>query len=149
MRTGIDTGEFRRGWPPLLAALLGNATGVGAIVYYSMSSFTLPLEREFGWSRSDMGFAVSCPVFGWIVSMPLVGMLRDRPRGPVLFGGPFHVGAVLAPVLVGELHAFAGDYSPVLQASIASCILASVLVLALGPYPEIPRTLSMREDPAR
>ena len=55
MRAAIDTGEFKRGWPELFAAMLGNASGVGAVMYYSMSSFMLPLEREFGWSRSDTG----------------------------------------------------------------------------------------------
>jgi len=70
--------------------MLGNATGVGAIMYYSMSSFMLPLEQAFGWSRSDMGVAVSCLVLGWIVCMPVMGLICDRfgPRRPILISIP-------------------------------------------------------------
>ncbi len=107
MNAGIDFTEFRRGWPPLVAATLGNATGVGAIMYYSMSSFMLPLEQEFGWSRSDMGFAVSCLVFGWIISMPVIGSICDRfgPRRPILVSIPL-LALVLASLstLDGQLY---------------------------------------------
>lgn len=86
--------------------MLGNATGVGAILYYSMSSFMLPLEEEFGWSRSDMGLAVSCLVVGWIVSMPVVGAICDKfgPRWPILVCIPL-LSAVLfyLPYLNGSL----------------------------------------------
>lgn len=90
VKAAIQEGEFRRGWPQLTAAMLGNAAGVGAIMYYSMSSFMLPLEQEFGWSRSEMGFAVSCLVFGWIISMPVIGAICDRfgPRKPILISIP-------------------------------------------------------------
>ena len=90
MAVSISTDEFRRGWHELLAATLGNATGAGAIMYYSMSSFMLPLEQEFGWNRSEIGLAISCLVLGWIFTMPLIGVLCDRlgPRKPILCSIP-------------------------------------------------------------
>lgn len=90
MPARIEFEEFRQGWPTLSAAALGNATGVGAIMYYSVSSFMLPLEDTFGWTRSEMGLAVSVLVLGWIISMPLVGLVCDKvgPRKPVLVSIP-------------------------------------------------------------
>ncbi|MCY4426409.1 MAG: MFS transporter [Halieaceae bacterium] len=82
--------EFRSGWRLLLAGLLGNALGVGAILFYSMSSFMVPLEQEFGWTRTEMGGAISCLMFGWILVMPLLGRICDRygPRKPILISIP-------------------------------------------------------------
>ena len=82
--------EFRRGWPVVVAGLSGNALGVGAILFYSMSSFMVPLEEEFGWSRTEMGAAISFLMLGWILVMPLLGRICDRfgPRKPILLSIP-------------------------------------------------------------
>lgn len=82
--------EFRRGWPVVVAGLSGNALGAGAILFYSMSSFMVPLEEEFGWSRTEMGAAISFLMLGWILVMPLLGRICDRfgPRKPILLSIP-------------------------------------------------------------
>lgn len=78
--------EWRGGWPTVLGAGLGMAAGV-SVFATAFGFFIVPLQAEFGWSRSRMAL-VSLAVLASSLLMPLVGALVDRhgPRRYVLFG---------------------------------------------------------------
>jgi len=71
-------GEFRRGWPVLVAAMIGVTTGVGAVPFYALGPSMPALQAEFGWSRSTISLALSCVALGLFVASPLAGRLCDR-----------------------------------------------------------------------
>lgn len=74
----LATGEFRRGWPTLLLALVGVATSVTALMIYSLGTLIVPLEQAFGWSRSELQLAVSFLAAGGAISVNFVGALNQR-----------------------------------------------------------------------
>jgi MFS family permease len=86
---GTAASEWRRFWPVPLAGACGYATAV--IHTYTLGSFLLPLQQEFGWSRAfaSIGMIVS-GMTGATLSIP-IGMLIDR-LGPRVVG---LIGAVL------------------------------------------------------
>ena len=77
------SGEFRRGWRPLLASSLGIACGISPIPVTLLGHLTRPLQAEFGWTRGQIMLAVTfvgvtnaamTPVFGWLIDR--VGVRR-------------------------------------------------------------------------
>lgn len=70
--------EFKRGWPVLLAAALGNGGGLAAVPVYSLSSFIRPLGEDFGWSRGAIGLGATIITVGIFLTGPIVGGLCDR-----------------------------------------------------------------------
>jgi predicted MFS family arabinose efflux permease len=68
-------GEFRRGWPVVLAAALG--VGVGAPIF-ALGVFIVPLSKQFGWTRAQVSLASLCIVFGTVVTALSVGRMVDR-----------------------------------------------------------------------
>lgn len=74
----VAAGEFRRGWPTLLLALVGVATSVTALMIYSLGTLIVPLEQAFGWSRSELQLAVSFLAAGGAISVNFVGWLNQR-----------------------------------------------------------------------
>jgi predicted MFS family arabinose efflux permease len=89
-------GEFRAGWPLLLASTVGVGVGVASLPFYTAGLFIGPLRAEFGWTRgaaSSGGLALS---LGIGLGAPLVGRLLDR------FGAP----RVVVPALVLQALAY-------------------------------------------
>ncbi|MCR0985538.1 MFS transporter [Roseomonas populi] len=70
--------EFRRGWPVLLAALLGSATGISVLPFYTLGTFIGPLQAEFGWGRGAIATSYLYTTLVLAVVAPLLGMLADR-----------------------------------------------------------------------
>jgi MFS family permease len=95
LRDVLNSGEFRREWKVAVAGFLGNALGVGAMLYFGLASFVRPMERELGWSRLEVSFAATLFTLSSMLALPLVGRLCDRfgPRGVVL---PSIIGLTLA-----------------------------------------------------
>jgi MFS family permease len=71
-------GEFRRGWPVLLACLVGVATGASPIPYNSIGFFMPELARENGWSFGAMSLGIT--IFGVLAAFlaPFFGAMADR-----------------------------------------------------------------------
>ena len=68
--------EWRRGWPLVLAAVLGIGFGPG--LFQNLSSLFLDgTTREFGWSRGDVATAAAIGLLGGLVA-PFLGRLADR-----------------------------------------------------------------------
>lgn len=78
MAQQADASEFRRGWPVLLASLLGVACGASPIPFNSIGFFMGPLNAEFGWSFGDISLGIT--IFGITASLlaPVYGALADR-----------------------------------------------------------------------
>lgn len=68
--------EWRRHWPLALAALVGYST-IG-LQSYGISPFVPSLEKEFGWTRSDVMIGVSVSNFAGIFLNIVIGLIVDR-----------------------------------------------------------------------
>jgi MFS family permease len=68
--------EWRRGWPLVLAAMLGIGFGPG--LFQNVSSLFIDgVTREFGWSRGEIATAAAVGLLGGVVA-PFLGRLADR-----------------------------------------------------------------------
>ncbi|MBP0495109.1 MFS transporter [Pararoseomonas indoligenes] len=98
--------EFRRGWPVLLAATLGSATGVSVLPFYTLGTFIGPLQAEFGWGRGAITTSYLYTTLVLAVAAPLLGVLADRfgVRRVSLLAIPlFAVGLLLLGAFQGSL----------------------------------------------
>lgn len=68
--------EWRDGWPLPLASGVGLAVSVAHI--YTAGLFIVPLEREFGWSRTAITSGLSIVSVFSVCLAPFMGMLIDR-----------------------------------------------------------------------
>lgn len=75
---GIDRAEFRRGWPIILASMMAFGSGIIPVPFFAAGALTGALEQEFGWSRGQIGLAVSLLNISTAVMAPVVGYLADR-----------------------------------------------------------------------
>lgn len=90
-------GEFRRGWPVLLASLLGIACGASPLPFNTLGFFIGPLQAEFGWSLRDISLGLT--LFGVVGALlvPVFGWLADRHGvRPVALGSLAAFGLVFA-----------------------------------------------------
>jgi MFS family permease len=74
--------EFRGGWPLLLAAFIGIATGVSSLYFYSLGIFLKPIAQDFGWSRGAASLGPLVGTLGAAIASAPTGLLMDRV-GPV------------------------------------------------------------------
>lgn len=74
----IDTTEFRLGWRVLALCVVGIGTGVSTATLYSFSSFVVPLQQAFGWSREQIQPAIGVQYGFTIVSVLIAGSLIRR-----------------------------------------------------------------------
>ncbi|MFZ9708163.1 MAG: MFS transporter [Steroidobacteraceae bacterium] len=70
--------EFRAGWKVLVASLLGVAFGASPLPFNTIGFFIDPLQREFGWSRTEISFGIT--IYGMLAAFlaPVFGWLADR-----------------------------------------------------------------------
>jgi MFS family permease len=89
--------EWRAHWPVVLAASAGMA--MAAVISYAAGLFIAPLEKEFGWSRTDIASAHLISAISTILLAPFVGFLVDR-------FGPRRIGIVAVIAICGALSLF-------------------------------------------
>jgi MFS family permease len=77
--------EWRSHWTLVLAGLLGFS--LSAIASISLGNFTQPLEKAFGWSRSDVTSGLLSYSVGMVLLSPIFGNMVDR-WGPRRVGIP-------------------------------------------------------------
>ena len=73
----VVTNEWREGWHVVAGAAVGMGTGVGLYLMVR-SLFVVPLTREFGWTRGDLGVAGMVAFVTGALVLPFVGRLIDR-----------------------------------------------------------------------
>lgn len=100
--------EWRSHWTLVLAGLLGFS--LSAIASISLGVFTQPLEKAFGWSRSEVASGLLAYSITFVVTSPIFGNLVDRfgPRrtgipGVILVGLSFALFATATGSLVDWL----------------------------------------------
>lgn len=78
MKPVANVSEFRRGWPVLLASLLGVACGASPIPFNTIGFMMGPINAEFGWSFRDISLGIT--IFGVVAAglAPVYGALADR-----------------------------------------------------------------------
>lgn len=115
-----------RGWPRSLAgAVIGSATGVSALLFYTNGLFVAGLTQDFGLTRVQFGFGVLLVTMALAVANPLVGWLVDR------FGAkwPSVAGLLLLSLGFASLGTF---ISSVHSYYLLQCVLA-LIAAASGP----------------
>ncbi len=75
-----ETGNkvFFRGWLMVAVCLFGVSTGPAAIILGSIGFYLNGFEKEFGWSRTEVGSAISGLMIATALFLPLAGKLVDR-----------------------------------------------------------------------
>lgn len=88
--SGARSNEWASNWRLVVAAALG--TGVATTQAVTLGSFIVPLQKAFGWGRSDITVCLLIGSMGTILLTPLVGALLDRfsARKVVLVGICFY-----------------------------------------------------------
>lgn len=97
---GDARAEWRRHWPVVLAASIGVA---GSTMHsYSIGLFIDPLQREFGWSRTQITSGPALVSIACIFLTPFIGAAVDR-YGPRLIAIPGLVAVMLLTTALGAL----------------------------------------------
>lgn len=80
--------EFARGWPVVVAALIGVATGISGLLFYSVGLFAIDLGHAIGLNKTMLGVAIFSTTLAMCISMPAVGFMIDRfgVKIPALLG---------------------------------------------------------------
>ncbi|MGP7796820.1 MFS transporter [Sphingomonas sp. CLY1604] len=112
--------EMVRGWPTLVGATLGVASGAAALPFYTAGVFAVPLREQFGWSLGQVSLAAFAIPMTTVFVAPLAGAVIDR------FG-------VRIPALVGML-AMAGAFAGfgLMQGAFWAYIALIVIMAGLG-----------------
>ena len=123
--------EFRRGWRPLGAALVGKIFSFGTVPVYLLGVLTIPLGEAFGWSRAEVALSFTVATMTAASVAPLLGWLCDRygARPLVIWGT---VGYGLGMALIGT----SSDWLPRFYASwsIATVLGMGASSIALTRY---------------
>jgi OFA family oxalate/formate antiporter-like MFS transporter len=74
----VETNEFRRGSPVLLAGFLGTMCGASPLPFNVLGFLFKPLEAEFGWNVQQVSVGIT--IFGITAALlaPVFGWLADR-----------------------------------------------------------------------
>ena len=85
-RSGGELVTRGAAWPAVAAAAAGLIFSQGTLMVYSFGVFVGPLSREFGWSRTELSFAILVSQVALALSSPAWGVLVDRfgPRRVLL-----------------------------------------------------------------
>lgn len=120
-----DFGEFRSGWPTIIACGAGACGGLTGLAFYTFGLFVKPLSEAFGWSRGQITLGMSFITLGTVLTAPLVGWLIDR----------FGVRKVAVPSLLGIAIAFVvvSRTGPHLLSFYGACFAVAVLGCATSP----------------
>jgi len=70
--------EFRKGWPVVLASMVGFALGSSGLVFYTSGVFVAALRQEFHWSIAALQSGVLVTGLLALILTPLSGWLVDR-----------------------------------------------------------------------
>ena len=78
MKATEGYGEFRRGWPIVLASMLGVGLGLSPLPFYTIGLLAPQLAREFGWGMGSIFFGITITTFVVFGSAPLAAYLATR-----------------------------------------------------------------------
>lgn len=71
-------GEFREGWPVVLASMVGIALGVGPLPFYTIGLIAPELSAAFQWGLGDVMLGMLLMSVVVLVSAPITGAIAER-----------------------------------------------------------------------
>ena len=76
--TGAHQNEWSKGWPIVMASLIGIMLCLSPVPYWALAVIGPELAKEFGWSRPTITAGYLYMTAGVLVSAPIAGMLVDK-----------------------------------------------------------------------
>ena len=70
--------EFGRGWPIILASIIGVYASLATLPFYAIQSLFIPLKEAFGWGRADVSIAITLMGVANLLTSYLSGRITDR-----------------------------------------------------------------------
>lgn len=71
-------GEFRQGWPVVVAAMLGIGLGLSPVPLYTTGALAPHLAQAFGWGFGQIMAGLTVMTLTVLLAAPVAGMLADR-----------------------------------------------------------------------
>ncbi len=78
MRDTTSEGEFKRGWPVVLASLIGIGLGLSPLPFYTAGVFAPHLQAALGWSTAQIMASLSITTMVVVIAGPGAGLLTER-----------------------------------------------------------------------
>lgn len=78
MKQHIGYGEFRKGWPIVLASMLGVGLGLSPVPFYTIGMLAPQLASAFGWGMGQIFFGITVSTFVVLLAGPLAGFMAAR-----------------------------------------------------------------------
>ncbi|MDO6414595.1 MFS transporter [Sphingomonas sp. BIUV-7] len=97
--------EWRQNWPTIFAGTIG--LSLTTVYVYSMGAFLGPIQRDTGWTRSEISFGLTIATTCAAILGPCVGAAIDR-YGPRKLAIPGVVIYCVAIALASTAHSLAG-----------------------------------------
>jgi predicted MFS family arabinose efflux permease len=73
-----NVNEFARGWPIVLASIIGIYASLATLPFYAIQNLFGPLQDAFGWSRTDISAAITLMGAANLFSSYLFGRVADH-----------------------------------------------------------------------
>ena len=103
MQQHIGYGEFRKGWPIVLASMLGVGLGLSPLPFYTMGLLAPQLASAFGWGMGQIFFGITITTFMVLWAGPLAGWLAQRSGArPVALGSLLLFGLSFMAFALGD-----------------------------------------------
>jgi predicted MFS family arabinose efflux permease len=95
--------EFARGWPVVLAGLIGNGLSAGTLGIFTIGVFGPEIGREFHWSAGQITSGLLVNTLVVMFTVPIAGILCDRigVRRVVLCSTALLIPAYMSFALIG------------------------------------------------
>lgn len=77
-QNGSGQGEWAKGWPIVLASLIGIMLCLSPLPYWALNVIGEELAKEFGWNRPTITAGYLYMTAGVLVSAPIAGLLVDK-----------------------------------------------------------------------
>ncbi len=74
----VQSSEWSKGWPIVLASLIGIMLCLSPLPYWALAVIGAELAKEFGWDRPTISAGFLYMTAGVLVSAPIAGLLVDR-----------------------------------------------------------------------
>jgi len=78
VQIAVQGGEFRRGWPIVLASNLGVGLGLSPLAFYTVGIFAPILAKQFGWSFGQIFAGITVQTVAVSLLAPVAGVLATK-----------------------------------------------------------------------
>jgi MFS family permease len=70
--------EFRRGFRPLIGAVVGAGCGLSSISFYTHGVFVSAISADMPWSRGQVQLGVTIMILMAVITAPAIGLIIDK-----------------------------------------------------------------------